>query len=208
VSKILAQAGTSLADTYDIEGSIAGVENLESKDVHLFDEMGGRVHSERLLQFGLIADSTAVLQTVAWDIELGGFPDSINRLLSISVIATAVARTDFCSVAIRDSESLIDHVIWAWDAAVDVEKQVRWARPTVGNQVLLEPANPILGGAPTIIARTGASSTMPSLFFRGQSLTFGAGTIQVKALINIARPDPGAPPPGAPSSHGLPIPGW
>jgi len=206
--KILSQAGTSLADVYDVEGSVVGLENLDVSDIKGVHDLGPQIHSERLLVFSLLADSTAINQSTAFDIELGAFPDSINRVLSVFVLADVTGGFSFCSVAIRDSGSLVDHIIWAWDSVDDLESQVRWAEPAVGTHIALRPTALVAGGLPTIIARTGASRTMPSLFFRGQTLAFGAGTVRARAQIQVARPDRGAPAPGAPSSHGLPIPSW
>jgi len=206
--KILSQAGVSLADVYDVEGSVVGLENLDVSDIKGVHDLGPQIHSERLQVFNLIADSTAVAQNVTWNIELGAFPDSINRLLSVFVMADTAARTAHCAISIRDPLSLIDHVIWAWQSVVDIEANLLWAAPTVGTQVGLRVLAGPRGDVPTLIARTGASAAMPTLFFRGLSLGFGAGTVRVRALIQIARPDEGNPAPGAPSSHGLPIPSW
>lgn len=207
--KILSQAGTSLADVYDIEGSIAGLEELDVRDIKGVHDLGPQIHSERLLVFNLQIDGTAVLQSVNWGIFLGSFPDSINRVLSATVIADTAARVDFCSILIEDTVNDREHLIWAWDSADDVESRVRW-NPGTGatTETVLRPSSNIAGGLPTLIARTGGSSAMPNLVFRGRSLAFGAGTVQALALIQVARPDRGAPSAGDPSSHGLPIPSW
>jgi len=205
--KVQGQAGISLADVYDVVGSIAGVEEIDVRSIKGVHDLGPQIHSERLNAFQLIADTGNVNQSTAWNVELGGFPDSINRLLSISVLTDTVARADFASIAIVDPDSGIDHIIWAWDSANDVESSVRWASPTVGTNFLLVSTRQILG-VPTLIARTGAAWRMPTLNFRGSSAAFGAGTVRLRALMQIIRPDPGNPAPGHPSSFGLPIPGW
>jgi len=206
--KILSQAGVSLADVYDIEGSVVGLEELDVENIKGVHELGAQIHSERLLVFGLDANSGLVAQSTNWSISLGGFPDSINRILSICFIADTAARVDFCNLNILDGGSLQGHPIAAWDSNVDVEQQVRWLNPTIATETLLMPTRQIAGGLPTILARTGASEVMPTLEFRGRTLGFGAGTVRTRALIQVARPDRGNPAPGEPSSHGLPIPSW
>ena len=208
--KILSQAGVSLADVYDVEGSVVGLENLDVSDIKGVHDLGPQIHSERLIVFNLIADSTALAQNVDWDVELAGFPDSINRLLSISVVVDVGARVNLCSLAIREPDTLADHLIWIWDSSDDLETNVRWSNTggTVANILALRPITNVLGGAPTMIGRTGTTQAMPSLFFRGRTLGFGAGTVQAQCLIQVMRPDVGNPAPGAPSSHGLPLPSW
>jgi len=207
--KILSQAGVSLADIYDVEGSIVGLEELDVTDIKGVHELGGTIHSERLVVFHLIADSTAISQSSNWEVSLGGFPDSINRVLSIFVIADGSAEVQNCSIAIRDPLSGIDHIIWAWDVLDDIEKRVRWDDGGgTGADTALVPLGTAFGGAPNIIARTGAQASMPTLVFHGATQAFGAGDVTTKALISVCRPDHGNPAPGEPSSHGLPIPGW
>jgi len=204
--KVLGQAGISLADAYDVEGSIVGVDELDAESVKAVHEMGGQMFSERLQAFIIDLDSTAVLQTVTWDIEAGGIPDSPNRILGISVIATNGSRVSNCCVVYRDSLAGGEIPLFTFDATDHDIFPIRIALP--GDT----PANlNVCAGAdltPSVMTRIGAANSMGSLFFRGLSTTFGAGTVQAHALVHIARANAGAPPPGAPSSHGLPLPGW
>jgi len=207
--KILSQAGTSLADVYDVEGSVVGLENLDVTDVKGVHELGGQIHSERLNMFGLLAATGTLAQNTTWAIVLGGFPDSVNRLLGVFVHADTPARVTHCSLAIRDPGTLVDHIIWMWDSVTDLESNVLWAGPAVTTQIALRTIEPnVAGGAPTLIARMGASRVMPDLVFRGLTAGFGAGLVNTRCEILVARPDRGNPGPGEPSSHGLPIPGW
>jgi len=206
--KVLSQAGTSLADVYDVEGSIAGIDALDIEDIKGVHDLGPQIHSERLLVFQVLADAGATNQNTAWNIVLGAFPDSINRLLSIAVVVDVAGRMQNASIHINDPDTLIDHPIWAWDVADDVESELRWAGPVLQPGArLLRPTNDLLGGAPTLIAR-GQNGQMPTIVFRGISSAFGAGTVQPQASIQIIRPNTGNPAAGEPSSHGLPIPSW
>ncbi len=204
--KVLSQAGVSLADIYDVEGSIVGIDALDVEDIKGVHDLGPLIHSERLQTFMLRADSTAVAASTVWNISLAAIPDSINRLLSISVFADVGARVDHCQCSIGDPESGLDHVIWAWDSAVDSVINLREFGAVVN---LLRPVTVLSGGLPNLLTRTGASGTrMPNLIFRGVSTAFGAGTVRAQAMMQICRPDPGAPTPGEPSSFGLPLPSW
>ena len=204
--KILSQAGTSLADVYDVEGSVVGLEELDVAEIKGVHDLGPTIHSERLRTFLLRADTTLINQSTVWNVTLGALPDSINRLLSIAVIADTAAVIDHCQVSIGDPDSGLDHVIWAWDNLVDAEITLREFAATV---FLLRPVSQLAGGAPNLLSRTGAGGgAMPNLIFRGITLAFGAGTVRAQAMIQVCRPDRGAPSPGEPSSFGLPIPGW
>ena len=43
--KILSQAGISLADLYNVEGSIAGIEQLDTRELPIVHEMSGTIFS-------------------------------------------------------------------------------------------------------------------------------------------------------------------
>lgn len=206
--KILSQSGVSLADTYRIEGSVAGVENLESRDVSLFDEMGGRVFSERAQSFIITLSSTAILQSVSFDINAGSLPDSPNRILGIQVIADTIGRTNLCQVSVAGAASDPgEFPLFVWDTADDVESNIRYslAGAAAGSDGYLVPSNVF---TPFLMTRMGAEAEMGSLQMRGQSSAFGAGTVTIRAFVMLCRANPGNPTPGTPSSHGLPIPSW
>ena len=207
--KILSQAGTSLADVYDVEGSVVGLENLDVSDIKGVHDLGPQIHSERLIVFGLIANTGNVLQSANFNVELGAFPDSINRVLSVFVISDTATAMRFCTVSITDPDTDADHPIWCWSSVDDVESFVRIdVGAGVATQFAMRPLSQVAGGLPTMIGRTGATEAMPTLNFRGETLAFGGGNMVARAFIQIMRPDPGAPAPGHPSSHGLPIPSW
>jgi len=207
--KILSQSGVSLADTYDIEGSIAGVENLESKDVHLFDEMGGRVFSERLLSFNIRMTSGAVAQNITWNTEAAGIPDSINRVLGVFVFIVAADTTEVanCQVSYRDQNDLTEIPIFTWDDGTDPEIPIRYADNSATSTGLIQLRSSV-SLLPGLLTRYGEEEDMPSIVFRGVAAGFGAGTVTCVAYIHLCRANRGNPAPGAPSSHGLPLPGW
>jgi len=206
--KILSQAGTSLADSYDVEGSIVGVESLDASDVKLVHEMGGTMVSERMNSLIIQGSSTAVLQTVTWDVSLGQPPDVFNRILGVFVTADVNARVSFCSLALADVVTGEEIPYWSWDTLTDSVRNVRWQNQgaAVSNVIQLVPEFPI--DVPNLMTRIGASKQMQQTVFRGLSATFGAGNVTVLANILLARPSQPVPSPGEPKSHGLPLPGW
>jgi len=207
MSKILSQAGTSLADTYDVEGSIVGVENLESTDVHLFDEMGGRVFSERLQSFIITLQTGGVSQSTAFDVNAGGIPDSPNRIVGAVLLSDVAARVTNCSLAILDPENGVELPFLAWDTSDDQDIAYRGdVGAGTANLILMRPTGGV--NLPWLMSRIGVGKNMPSLQLRGVTAAFGAGTVVITGLVLLARANPGNPAPGAPSSHGLPIPSW
>jgi len=205
--KILSQAGVSLADVYDIEGSVVGLENLDVGDIQGVHELGGQIHSERLQAFLIRMTTGAILQSTAFDITAGGIPDSINRVLNVFVFSDVAARLHFAQVGILGQGAAGEIPMWSWDSTSDAEYDVRLTigGAAAGAELAARSPNPFV---PQLLMRLGPNKLMPDLSFRGQTLAFGAGTVTVQALVLIARPNEGNPPPGSPSSHGLPIPSW
>ncbi len=206
--KILSQAGTSLADVYDVEGSVAGIDNLESAEVQLVHELGAQIHSERLQTFLVSISSGTVAQNSTWSVDAGAFPDSTNRFLGAYVTTDTTAEIAHCSLSMRDRSATENAFpLWAWDDVVDAEYAIRILQAgSTGNRIGLAP-RPSLYPFQSILTRQG-DNRMPLLSFNGLTNGFGAGTNTAICTIMLARPDPGNPAPGHPSSHGLPIPSW
>lgn len=207
--KILSQAGTSLADIYDVEGSVVGLDALSVEEIQGVHELGGTIHSERLSVFHRNIASDDELQNVAFNTSMSGFPDSINRILGIFVVASVASRVAFVTLSIGDPATGREHIIWAWDETADAEGPVRWddgsgAANISGLRTLAGP----LGTQPNLLVRTGARWRMPSMVMRGLTNGFGAGNVTVTAQIMLCRPDRSVTAPGDPNSRGLPIPSW
>ena len=203
--KILGQAGISLADVYDVEGSIAGTEELLSQDVGLAHEMGGQILSERLGSFVVILDTGAIAQSLNFEVIFNGLPDCVNRILGCKVVVNNAARVNEANVTISVPGSL-EYPIFVWDDAQDVEREIRMQTGgTVGGKFELSSALPFV---PTLALRAESEKTMPSLILRGTTIAFGAGTVITQALLYLCRGNTETPTPGEPSSHGLPLPSW
>lgn len=204
--KILSQSGAGLADIYDVEGSVAGIEQLESKEVTLVHEMGAEIFSERLRTFMAVLDSTAILQSVAFNITLPQVTTAINRVLGITVMMDVAGRIDFCSLAIQDVITEEEMPIWSWDLAIDLERQVRWSNAGAAVLTFIQavPITPAM--LPYLLTETGEARRNPAFIFRGISSAFGAGNARARCLITQARAGPATT--GPPSSRGLPCPSW
>jgi len=201
--KVLSQAGISLADTYDVEGSIAGIEQLQSEDVQLVHEMGGTIFSERLSGTVRRRTTGAVLQSTAWDQLITDLPVVPFRIAAVAVIADVSGRTSIASIAVRDPISGREVPIWLWDTTTDLFNDIRIDDDGAGaaNIQYLLPTNrtfyPLTG------IGTGQPQSVPDLAFRGSTTGFGAGDVTHTALIYIEFAAI-----GGISSQGLPVPGW
>jgi len=209
VGKIQSQSGISLARVYDVQGGSLGIDTLDAKEVHLTHEMGGQIHSERLRAFTFLVTSGAIAQSLDFGVSSLLFPDSINRLLDVFVSAEPGAAGEWVNVSLCLLMPNGDEMpIWVWDTSVDLEKNVRVAEPGSGaeTRVGLIPLGTQF--KQTLLSRGGDSGGIMRLRFRGTTAAFGAGTSEVSAVIHVLRPDRESPVPGAPDSHGLPLPSW
>lgn len=202
MSKILAQAGISLADIYDIEGSIVGVDELLSKEVHTVHEMGGTIFAERLSAEIVRGTSGNILQSINFDIvsSIGPTP---SRILGAMVFTDTVARVDRVALMIRDPTTEREICIFAWDqneASVRVRMQDNGA--ALASFDVLQAAAGV-GTLPSMTIGTDQPFPVSEIAFRGRSLAFGAGNVVLTFLVYTA-----AARVSGISSHGLPIPSW
>lgn len=204
MAKVLAQAGVSLADVYEVEGSIAGVDQLNTDEVHLSHEMGATIFSERLIGNLERLTTGALLQNISWDLtvvlEIG-----LYRVLGAVVLSDSGGRVDRAQVSLRSVVSGREIPIFVWDTAVDNRKNIRIVEE--GAAVNLEYMNVI---TPQVMPTLGipppqqpGNNVGGEIVFRGLTTGFGAGDVTVTALIYVAFNAQ-----TSISSRGLPIPGW
>lgn len=203
MSKIQAKSGDSLADVYDVVGSIAGVEELLSKDVNLVHEMGRTIFSERLSGtiFRLVTADLA--QNVGWDIPLTPAPNVPARLLNIQVLADVAGRVTDAQVSLTGAQGSndIDMPFFIWDTN-DLERSIRFVRvQTVFNMIALIPA--AVPQVPSLLIGAEQPNNVGAISFRGTTSGFGAGTVTLEAIVYL-----GFPIQRGVSSRGLPLPGW
>ncbi len=201
--KILSRAGSSLADTYNVVGGVAGLDRLETRETTTIHEMGGTIFSERLSGAIRRATTGPVNQSTAFDITMTGLPAGIFRVLGVTVISSSSARVDNVQLALRDPDSGRELPFFVWDDANDVAATIRIVENggAAGNQVALIAPNlqiPNLGIGERQRQRVGEEIVM-----RGQTNAFGAGTNTLIGLVYV-----GFTHRGGISSRGLPIPGW
>jgi len=202
--KILSQSGNSLADTYDVKGSVAGIEELETRELPIVHEMGATVFSERYSSFIRGGTSGAINQSVNFNTVLDDLPAGVWRILGISVFTDAAARTALCSVALRNPTDGREIPLWAWDTTPDIEVLVRFSDDgaAVTNRTFLRPVVPF-NVLPHLASGGGQPQRVNEIAFRGQASAFGAGTVEIQMLLHI-----GFAAIGGVSSRGLPVPSW
>lgn len=200
--KILTKSGDSLADLYEIEGSIAGIEELDSRELHLVHELGQTVFSERLggtIRSGATGD---LAQNTAFDVLFATAFPGIWRIVNIVVLADVTSRLSHAQVSVQNADSSREVPLFLWDSAQGVEVTARMVVAGAGAadfQVLV--GSPLQ--LPSLGVGPGQRDRMPTLAFRGLTSGFGAGTVELTALIYVAFTHT-----GGLSSRGLPVPSW
>ncbi len=202
MAKILSKSGDSLADVYDVKGSIAGIEDLQSDDVNLVHEMGATIFSERLssrilaITTGAIAQSQQINTTFTFT--------ETSRLFGIQVITDNVARLNDISVHITSAPAIdnTDIPIFAWVGASDSSRgiNVLVAGSLLGVAMLI-PASP--ANVPNLMIGVDSPRPAAQITLRGDTTAFGAGTVTTQLIVHV-----GFPQIGGVSSRGLPLPGW
>lgn len=206
MSRVKAQAGTSLADIYDVVGSVAGVDELDTRSVPAVHEMGNTIFSERLGGRLNVWDTQAIAQTINFGVEFPG-PDPANaisvptRILGAAVTVDVGARVLRVAIVVRDITNGVEFPIFVWDEAV--ERIIRMQPDTLGvaNVTFLQ-GTPEFDLLPSMIIGSDPDAEW-SLFLRGTTAAFGLGSVTVSARVYLALART-----KAISSLGLPIPGW
>lgn len=201
MTKILSQSGISLADTYNVEGSIAGIEQLESREVSLVHDMAVTLFSERVSGFIRRAGTGDILQNVEWDIVLSDLPTTPFRILDVLIFTNNPANLLTAAVFARDPGSDREIPLHVWDLnEPTVNLRLQDNGDAVAQKAGLVSA---IGTTPSMMWGSGQPQSVQEIAFRGETSAFGAGTVETVALIYIAFSQT-----GGLSSHGLPIPGW
>ena len=199
--KILSKSGDSLADTYDVVGSVAGIEQLESREVTLVHEMGGTIFSERLSGEILRVSSGAISQSTNWGLPFADLGASPIRILGLAIVADTASRVSIASLAVRSLDQQNEVPIFVWDTINDGVSTVRLIEGGVlANKGFLL-GNPV--DIPNFMVGLDQPQGMDELVFRGITTAFGAGTVEVVALVYKAFATI-----SGISSKGLPIPSW
>ena len=209
MAKILSQAGDSLADSYDVAGSIAGVDDLVTQDVQLLHEMGGTIFSERLRSQTITLAAEGIAQNAAFNatFDFDELVDSPVRILGVQVVANTVDRVANVVVSIQGVGGSGEMPFFVYDRDDDSAGYIQLSIQGGAVTTYIH-FSPKQIQVPTLITRTGDSSEMPGLVIRGVTTGFGAGTVNITSIIHIARAGFATPVAGDPRSHGLPLPSW
>jgi len=195
----------SLADVYDVEGSIAGIDDLLSREIFLTHEMGATIFSERLSARINRGTTGAIAQNIDWNIEFTNlaFGGSVGRVVGLTIFTDVVARLAIANLNLVDPIDGREIPLFVWDsneASVIIRLSDEGA--AAANVDMLIPIN---AGAipPVIILGADQPGRMDSIFFRGSTNGFGAGTVTITALIHVLDPRL-----AGLSSRGIPVPSW
>ena len=201
--KILSQGGRSLADMYQAEGSIAGIDNLETRDLPIVHEMGATLFSERFRSTARQVRSGNLAQSTNIELEINNMPAAITRLVGIAVITDMVGRVSFVQVSLFDPITDQDFPIWAWDST-GIARTIRLrdnGATAVVNTLTAEPGNIFLpcftGGEDQ------GALPQHQIRVRGATTAFGAGTVFVNVHLEVAFTFT-----GGVSAFGARVPSW
>jgi len=201
--KILSKSGDSLADTYDVEGSIAGIEQLRSEEITLVHEMGSTLFSERVTTTIRRTDTGDVLQDTDFEIALTDLPAVPTRLTAVAVITSTPARILNVAVLLRDPNADREIPVWVWDQTNSLLVEIRDQGARQPRFMLV--AQPAMTMLPILIGGIGQPQlgAVSQTVIAGRTTSFGAGNVDIQGLWHIAFSQI-----GGLSSRGLPIPGW
>ena len=205
MSKILSQAGNSLADVYDVEGSVAGIDQLETRELPISHEMGGTIFSERFRTTIVRATSAPLNQNTNINVVTTDFPASITRLLGVVVLSDVGARVADLTAVVRNPGTVQEYPVWVFGQAAGDILPIRFvddgAGPTLRDMLLGNIQATML---PSFVGGVDQGVSPSNEFaLRGRTTGFGAGTVTVIGLYYVAFTLlEGL------SSRGLPIPSW
>ena len=200
--KILSQAGISLADIYDVKGSIAGIEQLETRELPIVHEVGATVFSERFSTTVRRRASGNLNQSTTFDLILTDLPDVPSRLLGVAILCDVPSRISFAAVLVRDPIGGREMPVWVYDAPNASTVRIVDNGAAVANTEMLH-GNSNLDYVPNFVGGSGQPQIVDDIALRGQTTAFGAGTVFITGLYYIAFGQV-----GGISSRGLPIPSW
>jgi len=213
--KILSQAGMSLADTYNVEGSIAGVEQLRSEEVQLVHEMGTTILSERMASTIQAFNPGAIAQSTGFDVRWVFLPNVISRLVNVSVCVVAAegGRIGNAQVSIETLDSAgavaAEIPIWMWNATDSFVVDIEWSNQgaAAAEHEFLVPRSGPHVQLPYLTVGTLSRFSSAMIQFRGATTAFGAGTVTPLVQLHVNFPLVASAGP-SPSSFGLPVPSW
>jgi len=200
MSRILSQAGISLADMYQVDGSIAGIDELNTRELGIVHEMGATVFSERFRQAIRRRESAATAQSQNIVLTISDLPEGINRVLGVQVWSDQSVRIANCQVSITETPTSQDFPIWIYDIANVRACRIQDDGATAQFEVLLpEPGLQI----PTFCTNGQTPIEIDSINLRAATTAFGAGDVTLFLVVLLAFTFT-----GGVSAFGARVPSW
>jgi len=208
VPKILGKVGVSLADQYDVEGSEAGVERLDSDDAKVVHDLTQTIFSERMVGRILQIVTPATAQNTNFNVTIGPadvsptIPRGISRILGCFLFSDVNGAIDDAQISLRDSNTDLDMPIFVFDEGLDKAFLVR-IDSGLDTVFTYRPAVILPSGAKSFLIGAGQGAGPNSMALRGSTSGFGAGNVVITARIYIAFAEiQGL------SSYGVCVPSW
>ena len=208
MARVLGKAGVSLADVYDVEGSVSGVADLRSEEVQTVHEMGATIFSERLNAAITIITTGAIAQNIDFGVGLAQ-PLTVRRIVALVVIASTAGRTARAQVSITGGEagSQTECPLFSWESGTgtDLERELRIEVDGVAaahHQLVPGPSS-IVSVPSFVVGSQGPIVDQSRVIMRGRTGAFGAGTVVVRCVLYQAFSEV-----EGISSFGLPVPSW
>jgi len=199
--KILSQAGRSLADMYQAVGSVAGIDQLETRELPIVHEMGATIFSERFRTTIRRLASAQLIQNATFDLELNTLPSAITRLVGVQIISDDATRISNAQFSLFDPVADQDFPVWVYSGNTRPVR-IRDGAATVAVDLLLGEVGTLVFPAWTGGEDQG-SSPVEDIRLRGLTTGFGAGNVTITAIMFIAFTFT-----GGVSSFGAHVPSW
>jgi len=182
--KILSQAGKSLADMYDVVGSIAGIDELVSSEVSLVHEMGATLFSERFRTAFRIVGTGLMTQNFNFESFVDTLPEGISRILGVVVLTDDSTRISTLQVSLQGPVALSDFPVFVWDNPNFQAIRHMEAGVALVQEILTPMAGQTL---PCFITNGQAEDAreLSRLVMRGRTTGFGAGSVFATVLVNF-----------------------
>jgi hypothetical protein len=210
--KVFGKVGASLADVYDVKGSMAGVEQLDTDTVSAVHEMGNTIFSERISGQIFRKPFDAIGQNVTLGGSFSGLPEVPFRLLGFAMLVESglVARLTRMTASLSSLDAAgtatQDIPFFAWDTTLGTSENVRvFDDGATSNFDMLIPAPGAIPQLPLLLTGSLQRGVVNGITMRGLSAGFGAGTVNIIGLAYILYADASG---SGISSQGLPIPSW
>lgn len=188
---------------YDVEGSIAGIDSLETRELPIVHEMGSTIFSERYSASIRRQTSGAIAQSTTWDVFLIDLPAIPYRIQNVTFVSNVAGRISNASLMARNTVNDRETPLKIWDSNEEnVTARFREDGGAAANINFLV-SSIKLEWFPLTVPGSGQPVSFDELAFRGETTAFGAGTVFCTALVYITFAQI-----GGISSRGLPLPGW